>query len=277
MPKNYDQIIVDAVNRIVNYCEQKLVNNAGRYSVERYERIVSDINKMSKGAENPDYYLNWGWMSLGEQISYLDQNMWNKFISPFFSAAREYIKFKVRYGVIKNPDVQNLDVAISRLYARIGKDIKLLQVNPKQKPMDYKKTVKDTVEKIAEFYEAKLEKIENKISKEKYQGYVEGIANLREGGDIDNWDYFEKYGYMDSYDVLNLNGNVRGTVEKFFGVVREYVDAKNRKALLFGDEEKNLMRMVKIVRLRICGGMFESLKDMVLPNNYFMLRSDITR
>ena len=43
------------------------------------------------------------------------------------------------------------------------------------------------------------------------------------------------------------------------------------------DLEQKVMRIVKLVNLKIVGGVFECLKDVFLPDGHFMARCSITR
>lgn len=278
MPKNYDKMIVDTTLRISNYYKQKLLDKAGKYSVDTFDDIMQELRDMYFGAQKSEYYLDYKWMDLNEYMYNLDAGTWRKVIDPFFGAARQYIEHKQgKYGVYDS-DEQAVDTAIDKVYDKIGRNAKPLRTNLKQKPIDYRKTVADTVDKIVKYYKAKLKKVENKMGERKYAGTVAEIDNLRQGADIENVEFFKNFGWTKDFggDMVNLDPNMREYVTKFFNIVRNYVEAKNR-GFSAQEEEKKVMRIVKLVNLKIGGGLFEGLKDMVLPDSYFMARREFTR
>jgi uncharacterized protein YaaR (DUF327 family) len=277
MPKNYDKMIVDATVRISNYYRQKVLNIAGEYSVDTFDDIMKKLRDMYFGAQKSEYYLDYKWMELNGYMDEVDAGTWRRVVEPFFGAARQYIEHKQgKYGVYDS-DEQAVDVAIAKLYAKIGKQAQPLRANPKQKPIDYKKTVADTVDKIVKYYKAKLKKVENQMGDRKYAGTVAEIDNLSQGADIENVEFFENFGWTKSFDgdMVELDLNMwQEYVSKFFNIVRSYVDAKNRGSLA-REEEKKVMRIVKLINLKIGGGLFGGVKDIFLPDNYFMARSKV--
>ena len=279
MTINYDQKIVDATKRIANYYMQKLLDKRGRYSVEMYGYMEKQIEKMLAGSTKADYYLQSSWFAYRGPVPDLDLKTWNKVVMPFFQSAREYIEHK-QGGYVRSDDEKKLAVAIEKLYTRIGKNIEPLRVNPKQQTIDYAKTVADTVEKIASYYEARLKKIESKISERKYLATIKGINDLRKEARVGNADFFLHYGWMNSGIIGNLKELDPGIWDeyllKFFNIVREYIDAKGR-GFLVTDEEKKVMRIVKLINLKIAGGLFAGIKDMILPDSYFMVRQGMER
>lgn len=271
-------MIVDTVFKIANYYKQMLLNKAGSYSIENYDNMDKDIEYMRANAKKTDYYLNHGWMKLGIQMPYLDKKMWDKVVCPFFGAARKYVEHKIA-GTVYDSDEQEVALAVKRVENKVGKIGDKLRTNPKQKPMDYKKTVADTVHKIVVYYEAKLKKVENKISGKKYHSILAALDNLRDGADIDNLDFYRNYVWMngDIGNVISLDYDMwHSCVMKFFSIVREYIDARSRGFSTKAEEEK-VMRIVKLVNLKISGGILEGLKDVILPDSYFMVRRDMSK
>ena len=274
MPKNYDKMIVDATHRIANYYQVKLVQSAGQYSADMCEQMYTDAKEMHDGAKDADWYLKFGWMKLGMKMYDLDMDTYQKVVRPFFNVAQKYIEHKQgKYGVYES-DEQNVDAAIKKLYARIGEEKQPLEVNPKQKPIDYPQTVADTVEKIAKFYEAKLEKFQSKLSEKKYQEMQAGIENLRAGADVNDADYFVNFGWTKSNVLWNLDREFWEIIGKFFNAVKGYVSAKQQDFIV-SKEEKEIMRLVKIINLKVGGGMFVGLKNLILPESRFVTRCDL--
>ena len=274
MPVNYDKMIADATKRIANYYMQKLLDTRGRYSVELYNHIAKNIEKMQVGSTEAEYYLGGSWFAYSGPLPDLDLKTWNKFVIPFLQLARQYIEHK-QAGHVFGGEEKGVAAAVEKLYAKIGKNIEPLKVDPKQQVIDYAKTVADTVDKIASYYEARLEKIENKMSEEKYRAFVKGINSLRKEAHIENVDFFLNYGWMNSTinNLQELDPGLWGEyLMSFFNILREYVYQKNRIGSLATDEEKKVMRIVKLVNLKIGGGLLAGLKDMILPDSYFMAR-----
>jgi len=267
MPKNYDEMIVKATRRIANYYEQKLLDHAGNFSVDTYNRIKGKIKKMNDSATDAEYYGNYS----GE-LSDLDLRTWTNFVVPFFSAAYRYIEQRKRG--ISDPDRRAVDTAITKLYARIGKNIEPLVANPKQKPMDIEKSVADTVEKIAKFYEIKLEKIKDKLSEKKYQEMQNGIAVLRSGADVNNTDYFNNYGWFDIGVLRYIDEEKWESTSDFFIVVANYVKAKEGM-WLSKEDESEIIKAIKMINLKIGGGIFAEFKNVFLPAGHFMTRRDM--
>lgn len=281
MPKNYAEIIKDATIRIAYYYKQKLLDKAGKYSVDMYNHIDGKIQRMLDGAGNAEYYLNGDWFGYGGPLPDLDSRTWNKAALPFLLVAQQYMKAKQsRFGV-GDDDEQAIDNAVKTLDAKIGKNVQPLKVNPKQKPIDYVKSVADTVEKIVKFYETKLESIRNNITEDRYNKYKIEIEHLRKGANVEDvtfftyfkWDHADDSGKLAS-DLYKLDKDFWPEVDKFFNGVKAYAEARHNK-LSLDTSEAELNRLIKIINLKIGGGLFLNFKNNLLSPLHYMTRSPI--
>ena len=284
--KDYDKIIADATRRIANYYKFKLTKQAGKYSTDTCNRMWADAKAMYDGADSrrtPDYYVNYKWMTVGMQMPYIDENVWDTVVESFFTAAREYVVRKQdKYGVSEREE-KAVDVAVRELYAKIGKDPQTLEENLKQKPIDYAQSVADTVERIVEFYETKLESVKDDITKDSYDKYKIEIEHLRKGANVEDVTFFTYFKWTHADDSGKLAGDLCKLdekfwleVDKFFNGVKAYAEARHNE-LSLDKCETDLNRLVKTINLKIGGGLFGGkLKGAFLPDTYYMTRANLT-
>ena len=253
------------VNRIANHYTVMLCKNANKMSVDKYNAMWSDIKKLRDNAENPDFYVDYGWMNTG--LAELDSKNW-QMVSDFFSAARGYMCVE-EYNLDSNLARKDLLVATKRIEKKFPA---MVSYNPsKAKPINYEKTIADTVEKVAKYYM-------QKIAENQQQGlaYVvklsENINVLRKGKDIKNTEFYMDYRWLKPDMQLNLlDDALYQTMIKFFATVREYIDRKNNKQNMTHVEQE-LVARVKQVNLKLGCALFEPLRDMFWAPSHFLSR-----
>ena len=138
-------------------------------------------------------------------------------------------------------------------------------------PIDYEKTIADTVDKICDYYDKYVEKRAGKLSVQDYNKYKNVIVKLRSDAKKD--DFYKRYGWFqnDFCDLANFAGGTRQVFERFFGDVSDYKERKTQK-LLTTTEERNLINAVKSVNIKIGGEFFAPLKELFVPASYYVSR-----
>ena len=139
-------------------------------------------------------------------------------------------------------------------------------------PIDYDKTIEDTVTKVANYYDKKLKKLSGKTSYRNMVVWDKSLCILRKGADVKNNAFYAEYCWLTPGMELNrLDDELWQTMIKFFAVAREYLDYKQHNLnMTWVDQE--LAVMVKQVNLKLGNTLFESLRDMFTPVNGFMSR-----
>lgn len=253
----------EAVNRIANHYVVMLCKDAKNMSVDKCNTMWIDIKKLRDNAGNPDFYADYGWMNT--DLAELDSKNW-QIVSDFFSAARGYM-FVEEYNLDSNLARKDLLVATKRIEKKFPA---VVSYNPsKAKPINYEKTIADTVEKAAKYYMQKL-------AENQQQGlaYVvklsENINVLRKGKDIKNTDFYMNYRWLKPDMQLNLlDDALYQTLIKFFATVREYIDRRNNKQNMT-QVEQELAARVKQINLKIGGALFMPLRNMFWAPSHFL-------
>lgn len=142
-------------------------------------------------------------------------------------------------------------------------------------PIDYEKSIKNTVEKIADFYIDLLKKKAGKMSVDEYNRLMKAANSLV--ASEKHPDFYKNYGWMkfDFVDLFLLNPSVRTAVENFFGCVQEYKNRKNIVGSNYLDtEEKNLANAIKKVNIKFGNEFIATFKDLfVKPERYLSYSS----
>ena len=141
-------------------------------------------------------------------------------------------------------------------------------------PIDYEKTITDTVDKICNYYDKYVEKRAGKMSIEEYNKYKKAINDIRVNGKKSQW--YMEYGWDKNYDLFNFAGNSRRVIERFFSAVRDYKDYK-AKRLGTEIQERVLLDEVKCVNIKIAGEFLAPLKELFVPASYYVSRVSIVK
>ena len=129
-------------------------------------------------------------------------------------------------------------------------------------PIDYEKTIEDTVKLICDYYKGKIEREAHKMSKEKYAILLDAHKQLVEKSKDDC--FWKNRSWYSWADLLNLS-DMRYLAERFFEAAKDY---KDRKALNldYSMEEERLSNEVKTVKImaashsRVCAGVLSNVK-----------------
>jgi hypothetical protein len=266
MTEKYEVSIFKMTQFIAGRYNSILLDNADKLSLDKYNAMRADIDILLNKADKLDFYLNYDWMNPNFELAELDSKYW-RVVSDFFVAAHNYLATKQNR---LNTDLKekDLEIAISRVSKKLrGQGGKMRIVNPR--PIDYEKTIADTVEKAAKYYTQKLSEVPPK----KLVSLVKLAVNikvLREGKDIKNTDFYMDYRWLKPDMQLNLlDDALFQTMIKFFATVREYIDRKNKKQNMTRIEQELAMR-VKDVNLKIGSTLFEPLRNMFLSPSHFL-------
>ena len=138
-------------------------------------------------------------------------------------------------------------------------------------PIDYEKSIEDTVKKIADFYLNVLKKKAGDMSVEQHNRLMNAANSLVECTKQPR--FYENYGWgrFDFVDLFLLNQSVRGAVEDFFCCAQEY---KSRKYINGGkyleQEEGNLANAIKRVNIKFGNEFLAIFKDWFVDPKRFL-------